>query len=134
MKDEIPQAVIDSHVKNAANARAEKAKQENSQENTGRLKTQDYTSRCQAYNRELEYMYICIYVYMYICIYVYMYICIYVYMYICIYVYMYICIYVYMYICIYVYMYIYIYILGLITTKPSGQPYWQHGNRTGDVM
>lgn len=34
MKDEIPQAVIDSHVKNAANARAEKAKQENSQENT----------------------------------------------------------------------------------------------------
>ena len=53
MKDEIPQAVIDSHVKNAANARAEKAKQENSQENTGSLKTQDYTSRCQAYNREL---------------------------------------------------------------------------------
>ena len=40
MKDEIPQAVIDSHVKNAANARAEKAKQERAEENTGRLETQ----------------------------------------------------------------------------------------------
>lgn len=37
MKDEIPQAVIDSHVKNAANARAEKVKQETSEENTGAL-------------------------------------------------------------------------------------------------
>ena len=37
MKDEIPQAVIDSHVKKAANARAEKAKQESTEENTGRL-------------------------------------------------------------------------------------------------
>ena len=35
MKDEIPQAVIDSHVKNAASARAEKVKQETSEENTG---------------------------------------------------------------------------------------------------
>jgi len=34
MKDEIPQAVIDSHVKNAASARAEKVKQETSEENT----------------------------------------------------------------------------------------------------
>lgn len=33
MKDEIPQSVIDSHVKNAANARAEKVKQESSDEN-----------------------------------------------------------------------------------------------------
>lgn len=32
MKDEIPQSVIDSHVKNAAKARAEKAKKENSEE------------------------------------------------------------------------------------------------------
>ena len=41
MKDEIPQAVIDSHVKNAASARAEKVKQETSEENTGTLhKTQ----------------------------------------------------------------------------------------------
>ncbi len=38
MKDEIPQAVIDSHVQNAANARAEKVKQETSEENTGKLK------------------------------------------------------------------------------------------------
>lgn len=37
MKDEIPQAVIDSHVKNAASARAEKVKQETSEENTGTL-------------------------------------------------------------------------------------------------
>lgn len=37
MKDEIPQAVIDSHVKNAASARAEKVKQETSEENTGAL-------------------------------------------------------------------------------------------------
>ena len=37
MKDEIPQAVIDSHVKKAANARAEKAKQESTEESTGRL-------------------------------------------------------------------------------------------------
>ena len=35
MKDEIPQSVIDSHVKNAANARAEKVKQENSDESKG---------------------------------------------------------------------------------------------------
>ena len=35
MKDEIPQAVIDTHVKNAANARAEKVKQETSEENAG---------------------------------------------------------------------------------------------------
>ncbi|XP_068715454.1 SWI/SNF complex subunit SMARCC2-like isoform X1 [Montipora capricornis] len=34
MKEEIPQAVIDSHVKNAANARADKAKPENADENT----------------------------------------------------------------------------------------------------
>ena len=38
MKDEIPQSVIDSHVKNAAKARAEKAKQENSEESKGRVK------------------------------------------------------------------------------------------------
>ena len=37
MKDEIPQAVIDSHVKKAANARAEKTRQENTETNTGRL-------------------------------------------------------------------------------------------------
>ena len=37
MKDEIPQAVIDSHVKNAASARAEKVKQETSEETTGTL-------------------------------------------------------------------------------------------------
>ena len=36
MKDEIPQSVIDSHVKNAANARAEKVKQETSEENKGK--------------------------------------------------------------------------------------------------
>ena len=38
MKDEIPQSVIDSHVKNAAKARAEKAKLENSEESKGRVK------------------------------------------------------------------------------------------------
>ena len=38
MKDEIPQSVIDSHVKNAAKARAEKAKKENSEESKGRVK------------------------------------------------------------------------------------------------
>ena len=38
MKDEIPQAVIDSHVKNAASARAGKVKQETSEENTGNVK------------------------------------------------------------------------------------------------
>ena len=37
MKDEIPQSVIDSHVKNAANARAEKVKQENSDESKGNM-------------------------------------------------------------------------------------------------
>ena len=37
MKDEIPQSVIDSHVKNAANARAEKVKQENSDESKGSM-------------------------------------------------------------------------------------------------
>ena len=37
MKDEIPQAVIDSHVKNAAIARTEKAKQENTEESGGRV-------------------------------------------------------------------------------------------------
>ena len=37
MKDEIPQSVIDSHVKNAANARAEKVKQESSEENKGSI-------------------------------------------------------------------------------------------------
>ena len=40
MKDEIPQSVIDSHVKNAAKARAEKAKQENSEESKGRVKNE----------------------------------------------------------------------------------------------
>ena len=38
MKDEIPQSVIDSHVKNAANARAEKVKHETSEENKGKKK------------------------------------------------------------------------------------------------
>lgn len=37
MKDEIPQAVIDSHVKNAAIARTEKAKQDNAEESAGRV-------------------------------------------------------------------------------------------------
>ena len=40
MKDEIPQSVIDSHVKNAAKARAEKAKKENSEESKGRVKNE----------------------------------------------------------------------------------------------
>ena len=55
--------------------------------------------------RQIEYIYICIYVYMYICIYVYMYICIYVY--ICTYVHMYIDIF------IYIYMYTYGYNIGV---------------------
>ena len=48
MKDEIPQSVIDSHVKNAAKARAEKAKQENSEESKGRVKKNECERNKQA--------------------------------------------------------------------------------------
>ena len=47
MKDEIPQAVIDNHVKNATNARAEKTKEEavTPAENSGEIRL------CQQKNR-----------------------------------------------------------------------------------